>query len=289
VQKHWIGRDEEEAPPEGFVLNAPVAVFCNTQSKTIEANVKENAKRDLPWLSKIPEHEGHAVLVGGGPSVVDELRNIRSRQANGQTIFALNNAANFLKEHGIIPDYQLVLDARPENARFVENRPARKYLIGSQCHPDVFEELSGADVMMFHHGEDWREYLPKETSCLTGAYVLGPIAMSAAFVLGFRNMHLYGYDSSDAEDGSAHAYDQNETDPEKKRVEVIVAGRPFRCSFGMYKQAEVFPYFAATLANHGCTITVHGDGLLPTIAREMMKTPNGIPPSAQQENYDARV
>jgi hypothetical protein len=38
----------------------------------------------------------------------------------------------------------------------------------------------------------------------------------------------------------------------------------------MYAQAKAFPEWAALLAEQGATITVHGDGLLPTIAHSMM-------------------
>lgn len=264
--------------PAGFAFNVEIDALCNSTHEQIFENVRINSARDdVPWLNPVDVHDGHAVMVGGGPSLVGDVEGIRARKANGQTIFALNGAAAFLKSHGIEVDYQLVLDARPENVKFLKDRAAQKYLLGSQCHPSLFDELRGCDVTLFHWGMDGiLEHLPKgrRVTLLAGSYVLGPIAMSAATVLGFRKLHLYGYDSSDADDGSVHAYDQAETDPEKRRLDVIVAGRKFRCSFAMFKQAETFPQFASMLAEHGCTITVHGDGLLPTVAREMIMQPS---------------
>lgn len=250
-----------------------VEALCNTPNEVLFANVETNSRRDLPWLVSVPEHDGHAVMVGGGPSLKNDIEGIRARQKHGQIIFALNDAANFLKAYGITPDYQLVLDAREENARFVLPRSAKKYLIASQCHPALFDELQGDDVTVFHWGmAGIMDHLPKgrKVCLLAGGYVLGPIAMAAAYVLGYRALHLYGYDSSDADDGSAHAYGQTESDKEKKRLEVSIAGRKFRCSFGMFKQAEQFPAFAKMLSDNGCVITVHGDGLLPTVARQML-------------------
>lgn len=262
--------------PQGLARKVEVEVeaLCNTPNDKLLANVDVNSRRDLPWLTACPAHDGHAVMVGGGASLKSQLVGLAARARDGQTIFALNNAANFLNENGIRVDYQLVLDARPENVRFLKARSADKYLIGSQVDPVLLDELSGEDVTLFHWGmEGIVERLPKgkKICILSGGYVLGPIAMAAACALGYRQLHLYGYDSSDAEDGSAHAYAQDETDPEKKRLEVVIAGRRFRCSFGMFKQAEAFPAFANMLADNGCTITVHGDGLLPAVAHEMMK------------------
>lgn len=260
--------------PVGFSVRAEVEALCNTASEMILSQVHENSRRDLPWLAPHDVHDGHAVMVGGGASLKNDLDGIRARAAHGQTIFALNGAANFLKENGIVPDYQLVLDARPENVRLVKPRSATKYLLGSQVHPSLLDELTDCDVTLFHWGQEGiLEQLPKgkKFCVLGGSYVLGPIAICAATALGFRQIHLYGYDSSDADDGAAHAYEQQQTEGEAKRLDVIVSGRKFRCSYAMFKQAEEFPAFAQMLADNGCVLTVHGDGLLPTVAREMIK------------------
>jgi hypothetical protein len=114
------------------------------------------------------------------------------------------------------------------------------------------------------------EYLPqhKEATLVGGGVTSGLSAMSVAFVLGYRKLHLYGYDSSDR-GGASHAYDQHETDAEKRRLTVWVNDKSFTTQFAMFKQAEGFPQFAQLLADQDCIITVHGDGLLPAVARSM--------------------
>ena len=285
LARHWPSVEIVSA--DGVTLKAvcrmdaraavEVEALCNSTHAQLYRNIEINSARvEVPWLSSVGNapHDGHAVMVGGGPSLAGLVDEIRRRGADGQTIFALNGAAQFLARHGIGVDYQVVIDARPDNVRFVEGRPARRYLLASQCDPSLFDALAGAPVTLFHWGmEGIQDHIPKGNgkpyAILAGSYVVGPIAISAACVLGFRKFHLYGYDSSDAPDGAAHAYPQAQTAAEEKRLEVSVAGRTFRTSFAMFKQAEAFPAFAAMLAEHGCLITVHGDGLLPTIAREM--------------------
>lgn len=248
-------------------------------------NIKTNAARtDVGWLQVTPEHDGHAVLVGGGSSIglTAQLHDIVERRKMGQTIFALNGAGKYLTDRGIKPDYLVICDSRMKNVYFLHDLPATKFLLSSQCDPMLFDYLveRGADVMMFHPAiDELNELLPKGSDfCMVGGhFTVGLVAMSVVTAMGYRELHLYGYDSSDADDGRAHAYPQKQTEGEQKRLEIVCAGRKFRCSFAMYKQAAIFPQFAAMLAEMDCTITVHGEGLLPTIAREMT---SAWPPNA---------
>jgi hypothetical protein len=153
--------------------------------------------------------------------------------------------------------------------------PAHNYILSSQCDPGLFDVLKHEDVMVLHMGtEGILEHLPPGTKAtlIGGGFTAGLSALNAVYTLGYREIHLYGYDSSDADDGNAHAYPQDENDPEKARIEVWCCGRKFRTSFAMYAQAERFQKYAEMLAEAGAVIYVHGDGLLPTIAREMERT-----------------
>jgi len=257
------------------IVEAP----CNTPDAKILANVKLNATRAVPWMGSVAAHEEHAVIVGGGPSLAGSIDEIARRRDDGQTVFALNGAVEYLARHGIAADYQIVIDAREANQKFITNNGCRTRLLASQCHPSVFDRASALDsegcgaTVMFHMAMDGLpDALPKgrQVTQVCGLVTSGLTAMSVAYALGFRMLHLYGYDSSDADDGGAHAYPQEQTDAEQKRLDVNVDGKHFRCSFAMYKQAEQFPAFAQMLADNGATITVHGDGLLPTLARQMM-------------------
>ena len=245
----------------------------NVDNASLLRNIADNMRLPLPWLGNMEPHEGHAVLVGGGPSLEDTLPEIRWRASLGQTIFALNNAANYLVEHGITPDYQIVIDARPENVRFVKPLPAKKYLIASQCHPSVFEAVPADITTLFHCVLESGVFPPfpegrDNVIYMGGGITSGLTATAVTFTMGYRLLHLYGYDSSDR-GKKAHAYEQEESEAEKRRIRVWVNDKQFDTQFAMLKQAQGFQEFAQLLANSGATITVHGDGLLPTIARSM--------------------
>jgi hypothetical protein len=276
VGQHWRAEHSGNGatPPNGFVSSKiqEIVTGVNTSDDVIFQQIDINSARALPWLEPRDAHDRVAVIVGGGPSLKRSIEMLRGHGAAEHTIFALNNTAHFLRDNGVTPNIQFIIDPRPENVAFVKGGPAASFILASQCHPSLFDELDGEPVTVLQLAiEGIYDHIPKTATVVSGTTTAGLYALNAVYTLGYREMHLYGYDSSDAEDGEAHAYPQHETDPEKKRLEVWVAGKRFRSSFAMYKQAEKFQGIAQMLAEAGATIHVHGDGLLPTIAHEMTK------------------
>lgn len=242
-------------------------ITCNTPDEVLFSNVEANSKLDLPWVKLEEAHEGHAVICGGGPSLGDTLEDIRWRQSLGQKVFALNQSAQFLVDNGIEPDYQIILDARPENIVFC--MCAKKILLGSQVHPSLFEK-AGCDAILFHpviEGIDSYIDSDKPYTLIGGGTTVGLTAMALAYTMGYRKLHLFGYDSCHAGDQS-HAYKQDLNDKDHM-AEVTVNGKTFQSSLTMARQAELFPTLCNSLIDLGCIITVDGSGLIPEIARAM--------------------
>lgn len=249
-----------------------LAVECNTPDHILASNIESNSKLLIPWVKMLDENDGHAVIVGSGPSVADQLHLIKWRQSLGQKVFALNNAAKFLSQNGIRVDYQIMVDAREENKFFLGF--AEHYLLSSQCHPSVFGRASN----FYSEGNKvpvtlWQPVIRGmempdvdfEYTQIGGGTTVGLSAMCLVYTLGYRNIHLFGYDSSHR-NGEGHVMKQtmNRNDP----VCTITAyGTDFLCSAAMAKQAEQFPELANNLMDLGCIITIDGDGLLPTIVR----------------------
>lgn len=242
----------------------------NTAQDTIIKNVEMSSNRELLWLDIQPPHNGVAVLVGGGPSLASTTKEIKHLCNEGATVFALNGAAGYLLAEGIPVHHQIMLDSRKTTVKFVV--PADHYFIGSTCDDDVFNAVNSSKVTLFHphlHGID--SYVPlndKPLHLVGGGSTVGLIALSLAYTQGYRNIHLFGYDSS-YKDGEHHAYSQSLNDGEN-RVEAVCAGRTFRCAAWMVTQAQEFQDTANSLAQLGCEIQVHGSGLLPHMAWSMM-------------------
>jgi len=260
-------------------LILPIQVICNTSDEEIFNNIRENSKRPGKWLKAEPAHDGVAVLCGSGPSLFDTLPQISAHRALGHKIFAMNGAAAFLDKHGITPDYQVLIDAREETKTLIG--PAKEYLFASQVHPACFEMV---DAKLWHLqvGNMENEFPDYDDDyCLIGgAASVGNTATCLAYAMGFRNLQIYGYDSSHR-DGMGHAFHQkmNDGDP---CCHVTFNGKDFVASLTMKLQAEKFQDTAADLKSLGVKIEVHGDGLLP----EMFRNPDKIKESISEvEKY----
>lgn len=246
-------------------LILPVQVVCNTSDEQIQANIAVNARRPGRWLAQVPAHDRVAVLCGSGPSLADHVEAIRTWTARGACLFALNGAARFLAEHGLLPDYQVLLDARPDTAELVG--PARAHLFASQVDPACFAKMPTAQVwhLQITELDDCLPDYPEPFVEIGGAASVGNTALCLAYALGFRHLECYGYDSSHR-NGQSHAFRQplNDGDP---CAWVRFGGTDYLVSLTMKLQAEKFPVTARELERLGVTIQVHGDGLLPAIWR----------------------
>lgn len=241
-----------------------IETVCNTSDDVLFANVETNSKRAIPWVRSVEAHEGQAVLVGGGPSAADWLDEIRWRKSIGQTIFAMNAAAKFLAENGIEADFQVIVDARDHNLAFLGH--AKHHLLASQVHPSLFDAAKGVTLWHQEYPQDMERFdacLPENRPAHTligGGTTVGLSAMVLAYALGYRKLHLYGFDSS-YRDEATHVYKQ--ADPQRVDCVATVGGKKFRTSLAMAKQAELFPQLSDSLIDLGCIITIRGDGLLP--------------------------
>ena len=112
-----------------------IDLFCILPDDELFARVRENCAVYQERAKVVAPHDGAAVLVAGGPSVRHRISTIRERQRAGQKIFALNGSAKYLNDHGIIPDYQVLLDPQSFLKDYIGR--ADEYLVASQCHPDV--------------------------------------------------------------------------------------------------------------------------------------------------------
>jgi len=248
-------------------LNTPISVMAE--------HIRENLKRDVKMFVGMNPHDGKALIVGGGPSLKESLPTIRKMHDRGATIFALNGVHDWLIERGIIPEFHVILDAKPENVAFVQKPHKRVcYLMAAQCHPSVFEALEGFEVVQWvawiPGGEDIADEYPDiPINLIGGGNTVGIKTMCLTHIWGFRKLHLFGFDSSYRGDEN-HAYEQSMNDGEDV-LSLMTAGRKFKCAKWMARQVVDFQEFAKRLTMGGSEIKVHGDGLLPWVAQHLQE------------------
>ena len=236
----------------------PLHVECrqNTSTETVAENIESSLKRDLPELNRaLPAREGIVCIVGGGPSLKDTLPILSALHRDGAKVWAINGAHDWLRDRGIHADGMVMVDSRPENVSFVQCPiPEATYYLSYRCHPDLFDALEGANVV--------RVTLQKNNDCGSTS---GMLALCVAYCEGFRDIRLFGFDSS-YRDESGHAYAEtfNKGEPVG---EYWCAGQRFLAAPWMALQVEDFQRIAADLANNDAAVTVYGDGLLPTAAK----------------------
>lgn len=248
-------------------LEMVVSLENNVSSEAINSNTRSNSALDLPWLGFSPEHDGVAVIVGGGPSAANQVYEIGSLQNSGAFLFALNGASKWLRVHGITSDCQCIMDARPDNISLVDYQ-AGSHLFGSQVDPAL---MSVKPILMHLMRMDTEDCLPKERrerggyALLGGGYGVGNTVACAAYVMGYREIHCFGFDSSHR-NGRGHAYPQPMNDGETL-VDTKWDGVVYTSSLSMKAHAERFQIIASDLEQMGVNVYVHGDGLLPAMWR----------------------
>ncbi len=244
----------------------------NNDAKEMFAQAKRSLARDLPWLAPAKVHKRKMVLVCGGPSLRQNLLEIRKLKARNAEIFSVNGTHDWLIERGIVPDYHVVLDSRPDNVAFVsKSRDSVKYLISAQCHEAVFAALDGRSVTLWLNDmegmiEEVKGIADKPVVLIGGGATVGLRTLCIGHVLGFRDVHIFGMDSCYSGEDN-HAYPQPMNDNEARKKFMLANGREFICANWMAKQAMEYQALARALMKEGAALTVYGDGLIAEIMR----------------------
>lgn len=254
---------------KGGLCRADLVSICNTAEEARTANIRSALAREIPWLQMAEPHDGHVAIIAGGPSMADMLGEISWRKSIGQNLWAVNGTAAFLRDKGLTPDAHVIVDARPENRGFLNGAaPQTIHYLASQCDPALFE---GVELATLWHantpGIDKILEGERETPLIGGGSTVGLQALAIAYVLGYRKIHLYGFDSSYRGD-THHAYPQS-MNADERVVTAVIGERTFHAAPWMVQQAEEFMTTATELESDGTIITVHGTGLLPYMVNEI--------------------
>jgi len=184
-------------------------------------------------------------------------------------VFAVNNVPRYLAERGLDVDVHVLMDADPLVASFVapELRHIRYY--ASQCEPEALDK-AGNELILWHAASQALDNITGITHIVGGGSTTATRALYIAYGLGYRDFHLFGLDSS-YEGDRCHAYAQGGYDTV---LEVACGDKTFRSSPQMIAQAEDFKKILPDMVSAGCSVTVHGGGLLKAIADKFL-TKNG--------------
>ncbi len=248
----------------------------NTDDAQLLANIQHSIRLGYPQIRPQVTQADRVVLVGGGPSLDDTFDELRDLYFQGAKVVTVNGSYHWCLERNIRPSAQVVLDARPENARFINPAvPQCRYFLASQCAPETWAAVEGRpDVWIWHAvAGDNVTLKPALDDYYLGQWMPTPggttVIMRAILLLramGFLRFDLFGVDSCFL-GGKHHAYEQSENANDKAYpFDVYPKGHPelsrtFLCAPWMAKQLECFLQ-SIRLNGDQFLLNVHGDGLL---------------------------
>lgn len=258
------------------------------QAGTVEsnsANIRSALARGLSeFQPALCAHDGTMVIVGSGPSVTSFLEHIKEERRNGRPICAIKGAHDWLMANGVEPDLFVSCEPRDRPLKIVSDKC--RYLIASRCSPALLDQLTGKQVTLWHSFASktnvkptpekpvmtWDDFDPEE-ECevwrgrigVGGGSTSGLRAIYIAYMLGFRRVSLYGFDSCLAKDRLTKRFTGEDVGTGMV-VDVIVGGKRFWCNGALAKQASEFQEVLNYL--HGLKVVAHGDGLIAEILEQ---------------------
>ena len=248
---------------------------ANTSDEVVLENIRASIRRGHPVLHRQPLNGDRICLVGSGPSLNDTLDELVALHHAGAKIVALNGSYQWLLQHHLRPSMLIMLDARPENARFVDPPvPQCRYAIASQCHPRVWDALDGRENVWIWHAmtETGAEkpilddYYLGRWEGVGGGTTVATRALSLLRLLGYLRYDLFGIDSCWF-GNEHHAFPQIENAADKQyAIEVAPVDDParvriFRCAPWHLKQFEDVLQWVR-VNGQLVALAVHGDGLI---------------------------
>lgn len=186
-------------------------------------NIAAAKGRGLPYVREAKPHGRRLAVVGGGPSIVRHLHEIRSYT----DIWAINGACGFLREHGI---ESTLFSVDPTELLTERVRGARRAILASRCHLRVFEALKGCDIQLFDILQDAvgeRGFWGSVSSVMT-VFDLAPY-------MGYRDADFYGCEGSYSE--GTHAY-MNDKDISEYAFYVECGGQEYLTGPDLYQQTR---------------------------------------------------
>jgi uncharacterized Rossmann fold enzyme len=169
---------------------------CVAEDETLFANMDAAIARGYPQVREAqPAKSGAILLVASAPSVKGQLELIKKMKAAGSPIVAIKGAHDWLIDNGVIPDYALAIDPQEHRIAFYKPQPNVHYMIASQCHPAMFDNLDGCQVTLWHPYVKKGQDRPKNCMLIGGGTTSGLRAISLFYVLGYRQFELFGFDS----------------------------------------------------------------------------------------------
>lgn len=227
---------------------------------TLQQNVNTCIEAGYPYLPGVRFDTDTIHIYANGPSLKTAPQHRPSMVLNG----AIRHMS---------ATYWVACDPQPLVADFLT--PGVTVLnhafIASKCDPSVFEKLHhklGVCPHYWHLGDESTDHLEGVPKVPTGVSVT-LCAIGLAHMMGYRDIHVYGWDGCYDNEGNSHASPQGHS--REGDVEVEIGSGPQK---RVFKTTHSWALEAQNAVNYvqqfdGLRLTIHGNGLMANVLGRM--------------------
>jgi len=260
-------------------INTMAATSYEDFLKNVLENVKLSNPRiqNLPGFQKVKGNDRPIAIVGGGPSIKTQIEEIKKFN----TIIVAGSAHDFLRDNNITPTYGVICDPDPVSIKYYTKLDTETtYMIATSCDKEIMNHFKSHQLVLWHCHEEQASIRIREVEPnyygVAGGCTVGLRSICIAILLGYNNIHLFGFDSClGEEDNAHHAYSfATEAEEDYGVVHTIKLGKDkpgeksYKCIGYQLAQAHHFKEFYQAHCNL-FTPTFHGKGMLPDLVELM--------------------
>jgi len=253
------------------------------QDDTIMKNVQENLKIIETWLEPCKANNEELIIANAGPSLYPP--DFKDKYEQGMKVVAVKHALAKLEKYNMKPWACILLDPRQHVSDFVEY-PDRDVLwfVASMVDPQVTRHLikCGCKVYGYHAsvGANEDKVIPKDHKggkhiMFEGGSATATRGLSLLEAMGFKTMHLYGYDCCYFEKPDLQ---DRKTNGKLRYEEVTLevetwGGGVEKRTFWTEGQflAQIQEYRNLYLPKPGLNLIPYGDGIIPWIDKNIKR------------------
>jgi hypothetical protein len=227
-----------------------------SDSSTRQSYIDSAIARNLPRVVTRKRRSGKVAVVASGPSVADYVDTLKNWDGE---IWGINRAFEWMRHRGIKPTGFLGLDPEWFLVECLPNIPEDvTYYLAAQVHPGVFDHLKDRNVRLWFMA-DGQVKMPADAHLIYGGSTCLGRAPNLAYALGYRDVHVFGGDSSYTHKQYVHGGDLP-----ANWVPAELNGRIFKTQRNLIQQASEFVEQMVEWArgDDPMSVTLYGDGLM---------------------------
>src|SRR5262249_39758341 len=244
---------------------------CVADKETRQKHVDYAVSLNLPRCIKRKERKGKVAIVASGPSATEFVDLLKDWDGE---ISGINAAFHWLRHRGIKPTAFVGLDPEVILKDYLIDPPDdATYYLAAQVHPEVFDFLHGKNVRVWF-AIDGQSKLPFGAAEVYGGTTCLTRAPNLAHLLGWREVHIFGGDSSFTH--KSHVYGDEGYPPGTFPMEMN--GKLYMTTRQMVQQACDFTEQMVEWARPGdngdkaLSVSLYGDGLMQAMFAQTLQS-----------------